>query len=145
MGLVQGIPLVGLQLSNAFSQNMLAAVVGDVEHARITLGYWVVAGFSVAFVAVFALAAGLSASRVAAELRAKGETEDPEKTFAAMLKRSPDSVGLPSIAPLPVAEPAMRRAMSAQVPPKRRSPAKNRRSISVGHAVVRTAQQAEGS
>lgn len=145
MALVQGIPLVGLQLSNAFAQNMMAAVVGDITDPQIRLAYCVIAGFSLAFVIVFAMAASLSASRVRAAVATTGIEEDSETVYAAILKRSPSSVGLPAIAPLPVASPHMRRAMSHSVVKSRRPV--QRRSVSAGHFAqsLQPVQPVEGS
>lgn len=143
MALVQGIPLVGLQLSNAFSQNMLAAIVGDIKNPRLAAGYWTAAAFCVLFVIAFAFAATLSAARCKAAHAASGASEDVEKTYAAVLERSPSSVGIPTIAPYPVASPAHRRAMSQQIGSRR--PAPNRRSISAGDAIHRRVQDVGAS
>lgn len=54
MAMAQGIPIAGLQLSTAFSQNMMALVVGDGDSADdLTKGWCLLAVFCVAFVVIF--------------------------------------------------------------------------------------------
>jgi len=116
MALVQGIPLVGLQLSNAFAQSFMAIIVGDIEDPRLPTAYIVCGCFSVLFTIFFCLASSTSSKRVAAatvDLDEVGKEKQGLLMYQAMLRRSPASVGLGlDIAPLPVNNPVMRRAMS---------------------------------
>lgn len=137
MALVQGIPLVGLQLSNTFSQNMMAAVVGgDEEHPRIRLAYCACAGVCAIFVVLFAAAANLAQRRITSHTAAPAGSpilSAPERFFSsssrpgdedqftvAALKRTPASIGHGDFAPSPFATPVLRRAFSEQKKPQHR-------------------------
>lgn len=114
MALVQGIPLVGLQLSNAFAQIMMAAVVGDEADPHLKSAYVVCGVFCIFFTIFFSLAASIASSRVAAATEGMSEVSREKQgllVYQAQLQRSPASVGF-DFAPLPIANPVMRRAMS---------------------------------
>lgn len=129
MALVQGIPLVGLQLSNAFAQNILAPIVGDLDSpdlmSHLKNAYFFVGGASLLFTVVFSCASHLSAARVAEHQKlmgitpsAAGDDDDDDILFQITLKRSAASVGETRIA-VPFATPVMRRAMSERASRKR--------------------------
>jgi len=139
MAIVQGIPLVGAQLSNSFAQMVMAAVVGDDDtDPHLLKAYCFVGVFAALFTMIFAAAASLSAKRVQECLDRDGPTgrDDGFLVYSATLKRSPLSVGF-DIAPLPLASSSdfihpMRRAISvgyaSEHPVQRRSqstPARN--------------------
>lgn len=117
MALVQGIPLVGLQLSNTVSQNMMAWIVGDLEEPRLALAYCVTGCFGVVFTVLFTIAASLAHARIDG-ITVKLSDDD---VAALTVQRNGNSLvaGTP-LGPPACSTPVLRRAISGNTPKPRR-------------------------